>query len=343
MQSELFQTRPRETSQKKLSPLQIAGKSFEISPVFHVYWKFAAERHAIFQRRLSDVWPATVDPILSKYKFTNAYRVLDRTSQYLVGEVILKGEQTPTELFYRTLLFKLFNKIETWELLRRHLGDIRFSEHRFDHLDHVLSDALAKKQRIYSAAYIMPSGGPNGDSKKHRSHLRLLETMMQESVPQRLQAARTMAEGFAILRSYPMLGNFLAYQFVTDLNYSDLTDYSEREFVVAGPGAMDGLKKCFPNMSASDAPTLIRFMCDHQETLQEGLGLQPVTLCGRPLQLIDCQNLFCETDKYARVAYPDIVGISGRTRIKQSFRVTGPLLPPVFPSKWRLEAERIQD
>ena len=127
----------------------------------------------------------------------------------------------------------------------------------------------------------MPSSGPNGDSKKHRSHLRLLETMMQESVPQRLQDARTMADGFAILRSYPMIGNFLAYQFVTDLNYSDLTDYSEREFVVAGPGAMDGLKKCFPGMAASDASTLIRFMCDHQETFQEALGLRPVTLCGK--------------------------------------------------------------
>jgi hypothetical protein len=342
MQSELFQKRPQETPRKKLSPLQIAGKSFQITPVFHAYWKFAAERHTIFQRRLRETWPVTVDPILSKYKFTNAYRVLDRTSQYLVGEVIQKGDQAPVELFYRTLLFKLFNKIETWELLKRQLGEIRFSEYRFDHLDHALSEALARKQRIYSAAYIMPSGGPNGDSKKHRSHLRLLETMMQESAPQRLQDARTMADGFAILRSYPMIGNFLAYQFVTDLNYSDLTDYSEREFVVAGPGAMDGLKKCFPGMAASDASTLIRFMCDHQETFQEALSLRPVTLCGRPLQLIDCQNLFCETDKYARVAYPDIEGISGRTRIKQSFRASGPLLTPVFPSKWRLDLGMIQ-
>jgi hypothetical protein len=139
-----------------------------------------------------------------------------------------------------------------------------------------------------------------------------------------------------------MIGNFLAYQFVTDLNYSDLINYSEREFVVAGPGAMDGLKKCFPNMASSDAPTLIRFMCDHQEKLQQDLGLQPINLCGRRLQLIDCQNLFCETDKYARVAYPNIEGISGRTRIKQSFRTSGPLLSPVFPSKWKLNVELIQ-
>jgi hypothetical protein len=343
MQSQLFQPHAPKALREKLNPLAIAGKSFEITPVFHAYWRFTAERHIIFRRRLRELWPATGDPILTKYKFTNAYRVLDRTSQYLVGQVIQKGDQSPSELFFRIILFKLFNKIETWELLNRHFGEIRFTEYRFELFDHVLLEALARKQRIYSAAYIMPTGGPNGESKKHRSHLRLLETMMLEGVPQKLQAARTMAEGFTILRSYPMIGNFLAYQFVTDLNYSDLTNYSEREFVVAGPGAMDGLKKCFPGMSASDAPTLIRFMCDHQESLQEDLGLEPVNLCGRPLQLIDCQNLFCETDKYARVAFPDIEGISGRTRIKQSFRISGPLLAPVFPLKWELNPEMIQD
>jgi hypothetical protein len=325
-----------------MSPINIAGKSFEITPVFHAYWQFASERHAIFRRRLKELSPVTADPILARFKFTNAYRVLDRTSQYLVREVIRKGDQSPREVFFRILMFKLFNKIETWELLKRHLGEIRYSEYHFKVFDGILLEALLEKQRIYSAAYIMPSGGLNGESKKHRSHLRLLESMISDDVPHKLQGVKTMAEGFAILRSYPMIGNFLAYQFVTDLNYSNLTNFSEREFVVAGPGAMDGLKKCFPHMSTSDAPTLIRFMCDQQEILQQELGLEPVNLCGRPLQLIDCQNLFCETDKYARVAFPDIAGLSGRTRIKQSFKSSGPLLTPVFPLKWNLNSRSIQ-
>lgn len=343
MQAELFETRPQACPKNLPSSVRVANRSFRVSPVFHAYWSFAAERHQIFRRRLEGSWPATNDPILLKYKFTNAFRVLDRTSQYLIGEVIQKGEQAPVEVFYRILLFKLFNKIETWELLRRHLGQMRFADHRFEAIDSVLSEALSRKQRIYSAAYIMPSGGANGDAKKHRSHLRLLEMMIREEVPNKLQDTSSMEEGFRILLAYPMIGNFLAYQFVTDLNYSDLTNYSEAEFVIPGPGALDGLKKCFPDMVPSDAPMLIRFMCDQQEKLQEELGIHPVSLCGRQLQLIDCQNIFCETDKYSRVAYPSIEGISGRTRIKQSFRMTGPLLPPVFPTKWRLDVAKIQD
>jgi hypothetical protein len=52
------------------------------------------------------------------------------------------------------------------------------------------------------------------------------------------------------------------------------------------------------------------------------------------LQLIDCQNLFCEVDKYARVAHPEFVGHTGRTRIKQKF---SPIAEPIgfwYPPKW---------
>ena len=133
-----------------------------------------------------------------------------------------------------------------------------------------------------------------------------------------------------------MIGDFLAYQFITDLNYSMLTDFSEMEFVVPGPGSLDGLKKCFPDMTPLEAASLIRAVCENQSAFQRELGLDPIDLWGRPLQLIDCQNLFCETDKYARIAYPEIPGFSGRTRIKQTFRMTGPITDPVFPTKWNL-------
>jgi hypothetical protein len=75
-------------------------------------------------------------------------------------------------------------------------------------------------------------------------------------------------------------------------------------------------------------------MADYQEEHFARLGLQFNGLRGRSLQLIDCQNLFCEVDKYARVAHPDIQGISGRTRIKQSFRPVAEPIPAWFPPKW---------
>jgi hypothetical protein len=335
MQTELFAS-PSIEHHERPKYAFIGAKTRKITAVFEDYWRFAAERQAVFVRRLNGIFPATTDPIIGKFKFTNAFRILDRTTQFLVQNVIQKGEQSASELFFRILLFKLFNKIETWQLLLDHFGELRFSDYHFEHYDQVLTKALEGGRRIYSAAYIMPSGGPNGESKKHRSHLKLLEMMMLDDVPLKLTSLKSMHAGFELLRSYPMIGSFLAYQFITDLNYSTLTNFSEMEFVVPGPGALDGLKKCFPDMLPPEAALLVRTVCENQEHFQRELGLDPIELWGRPLQLIDCQNLFCETDKYARVAHPEIVGFSGRTRIKQTFRMTGPIAHPVFPDKWQL-------
>ena len=66
---------------------------------------------------------------------------------------------------------------------------------------------------------------------------------------------------------------------------------------------------------------VIRYMADTQDEHFARLGLPFAGLRGRRrLQLIDCQNLFCEVGKYARVAHPEALGISGRTRIKQAYR-----------------------
>jgi hypothetical protein len=77
-------------------------------------------------------------------------------------------------------------------------------------------------------------------------------------------------------------------------------------------------------------------MADHQKEEFARLGLSFQTLWGRPLQLIDCQNLFCEVSKYARMAHPDIKGMNDRIRIKQIFTANSQQIPYWFPPKWGL-------
>jgi thymidylate kinase len=314
------------------------------SPVYDTYWQLAAKRQDVFFRRLRNVPPPwTDDPILLRYKFTNAYRASDRVSQYLIRRVIYAGPQDAENLFFRTLLFKLFNKIETWELLQNAFGVLTFKDFDVDAFDVVLSNAMSRKQTIYSAAYIMPSGGKHGDAKKHRNHLGLLKAMLSDGVPGQLARTQRMRDAFELLLSYPMIGEFLAYQYVTDINYSELTDFSEMEFVVPGPGARDGIRKCFRDLGGLKESDIIRMVADRQEMEFERLGIQFQSLWGRSLQLIDCQNLFCEVDKYARHAHPEVVGITGRTRIKQMFRVTPSPIDYWYPPKWGLNDKIAND
>ncbi|WP_229519204.1 nucleotide kinase domain-containing protein [Massilia rhizosphaerae] len=312
------------------------------SAAFDTYWRFAAERQAVYFRRLKErSGPWTNDPIIGAHKFTNAYRAADRVSQFLIRNVIYRNDLSvkAEEVFFRLILFKIFNKIETWELLESELGEISYKEYSFEKYDAILSKAMSEKHRIYSAAYIMPPGGSAfGHKSKHQNHLRLIELMMKDGLAKKLSKLKRMQPGFELLRNYPTIGDFLAYQFITDVNYSEITDFSEMDFVIPGPGARDGIRKCFIDGAGLNEAEIIRLMVDNQEREFERLGLSFESLFGRRLQLIDCQNLFCEVDKYCRVAHPEIAGLSGRTRIKQKFTPTADPLVPWFPPKWGINS-----
>ena len=325
-----------------LSPHHPEPPAFEtLSParatvVYNTYWRFAAERQEIFFRKVEgQIPPWTDDPIIARHKFTNTYRASDRVSQYLIRNVIYQGDPSVEEVFFRTILFKLFNKIETWELLQEKIGTISYDDFSFQRYDEVLTAAISSKARIYSAAYIMPSGSNAfGHRAKHRNHLSLLDMMMIDGVPERISHAESMKEAFEVLRSYPMIGDFLGYQFVTDLNYSEICGFSEMEFVVPGPGAKDGIHKCFSDLGGLNESEIIRLVTERQDFEFDRMGLRFQRLWGRPLQLIDCQNIFCEVSKYARAAHPDFRGANARSRIKQIYRPSGKPIDLWFPPKW---------
>lgn len=304
--------------------------------VYDTFWYFAAERQAVFFERLKgSPYPWTEDPIMRQYKFTNAYRASDRVSQYLIRNVIYEGGQDPREVFFRTVLFKIFNRIETWEMLEDEFGTVSYADYSFERYDSILTPAIESGRRLFSAAYIMPSGGKRIDRpRKHSRYLELLGWMIEDALPERLGEARNMREAFELLRGYPMIGDFLAYQYVTDLNYGEIMNFDEMEFVMPGPGARNGIRKCFEDLGGLSEVDIIKVVADRQEEEFERLGLEFESLWGRSLQLIDCQNLFCEVDKYARIAHPYAKGVTNRTRIKQSY---SPTLEPVcywYPPKW---------
>ncbi|MGQ3263462.1 nucleotide kinase domain-containing protein [Phenylobacterium sp.] len=307
--------------------------------VYDSYWRFAAERQEMYLRRLrGEPAPWTNNPILRAHRFTNVFRASDRVSQYLIREVQYREDrpQAPMELFFRTILFKIFNRISTWELLERELGPLSWQSSDLNRISTILDDAIARGERVYSAAYIMPPPAL-GHARKHANHLELISKMMNDGLSAAVQRSSSLASVYELLKPYPGLGPFLAFQYAIDLNYSDFLEHGEDDFVVAGPGALDGIAKCFSDVGGRSPNDVIMEMVDRQEAEFERRGLKFGGLFGRRLQPIDCQNLFCEISKYARVAHPEVQGRSGRIRIKQSFSPeTRPLRDPMFPPRWGL-------
>lgn len=314
-----------------------SGKLLPTTPVFDMFWRFAYERQEMFLRRAEGgSFPWTQDPILRTFRFTNPYRASDRVSQYLIRHVIYHGDQSWKEVFFRTILFKFFNRIETWELLSGNVGTISWKSFEIDRLDAVLTEAMKAGRKVYSPAFIIPP--PRlGAQSKHTNHLRLLAKMFKDNLPEQVAEAKSLRAVYLALRKMPSLGEFLAFQNSIDLNYSTALKFSEMDFVVAGPGAKSGIRRAFRDLGGLSEEEVIREVAEAADREFAIRGLMFRTLWGRPLQLVDCQNLFCEIDKYSRAALPAAIEGHGRSRIKQKYRPNLAVqIPQWYPPKWQL-------
>jgi len=306
--------------------------------IYNLYWYFAAERQNIFYKKLQGIEsPWTDDEILKEYKFCNSYRASDRVSQYLIKNIIYNGKQyNYADTFFRIILFKIFNKEVTWEIFCKELGDINLNNFDFEIYSKILNKAKENGEKIYTDAYMSCANKAFGYEKKHENHLALINKMfIDDRIQDKLIKAKDMKEGFEIIKDYPLIGDFMAYQLITDINYSDVVDFSEKTFTVAGPGSERGIKKCFIDLEGMSKEEIIKWMSDNQEEEFKKLGIEFKNLDGRPLQYIDCQNLFCELDKYCRQAVPELK--SNRKKIKKKYSEKKEKIDYMYPPKWNVK------
>jgi len=298
--------------------------------LFDEFWTFAFERQNVFVNKFIGKKPYTENPILKEFKFCNAYRVLDRVSQFLLSSVIQRKNNKSEDAIFRIVLFKIFNLPSTWQALEKEFGEISLSKFDRTKFSKFLTK-LSLIQPLYNSAYISCANKVFGFERKHDNHLALLEKMfVEDKLAIKIMKAKRMKEAFEILVAYTLIGNFMAYQLVTDINYSNAVDWEESEFTIVGPGSKRGIKKVFNQFDSFEEAIFFAF--NNQKKYFEKLGLDFKYIQNRILQPIDIQNLFCEFDKYCRVAHPELK--SNRVKIKIKFVETSLRIDYVLPLKW---------
>lgn len=285
----------------------------------------------------------TQDRVLQREFFCNTFRILDKTSQYIVREVIQKGSQEPTEIVFRVLLFNTFTRIETWEWLDKEIGPLTWQRYCREDYDEAIEEMRENDLKIYTGAFQKP--GPKWEHKETwRNHLSLLETLMVNDLAEKLQKFETMADAYAFIASFPGMGTFNSYQLLLNLSYSSVLNFSGNDFVVPGIGAVSGLKKLFGSSidramkkNPHFQTEVLRWMMETQDEHFRRLGLEfsglgPEKL---PMELADIEHAVCEVDKYARKMHPSIKS-GGRTELRRKFMPSPDPYPPVpiFPDAW---------
>lgn len=214
--------------------------------------------------------------------------------------------------------------------MEENIGPIKFNNFDKTKISYLLSKRKTETA-IYNSAYISCANKAFGFDTKHDNHLALLEKMFfVDKVATKLIACTNMKHAFCMLKNYPLIGKFMAYQLATDIGYCDFIPYKESDFTVAGPGAERGIKKTFDSFNSYEE--VIWFAYKNQEQYFKKLGLDFKYILNHKLQPIDIQNLFCEFDKYCREAHPNLK--SNRTKIKAKYSENKQKIDFVFPTKW---------
>lgn len=293
--------------------------------------KYITERYDIHIKKdvLKLEPPYTTDEVLKTYKFTNIRREHDRTTEWLIENISTNSEISYKDKIYKSIIFRLYNRIETADLI--HLDDIDFftSSYFSDHTEtwidkcRVQFNKARKNYRVTTNAYKV--GGttrgleisyPREKCKPVRVLL-LVNDLIKDDFADKLDECHNQLEAFELIRSIKGIGNFIAYQIYVDLTYIEEFPFSENEFTISGPGCHYGLQMLLKensdtNKIMSDEEILF-WMRDNLESEFNSLDLYwnpqkifiDLEYHDRCFNVMSLENIMCEFQKYVRANDPN--------------------------------------
>ena len=287
----------------------------------YLYWQEERENIRI-QKEVSKLPPPWSDnSILQQYKFCQVFREDDRTTRWLKKH-IREPMRNNSDVLMAVVIFRWFNWIHTGRTLIKH--NLLKSWDRQKAIEEI-----TKQDKWVTGAYIVKS--PNGMDKvtgvaECISHMWERKDYIIDKLEEAIEQDKCSLEYcWKLLRDYPYMGPFMAYEVVTDLRFTYLLSAANDKFTWAnaGPGAMRGLNRLTGR--PLDFCQRSHDWCSEMIALYD-IALQrlPVHITFRndiPYELREIEGGLCEFDKYSRIFKGE-----GRTRSMYKYDETLPLV-----------------
>ena len=257
------------------------------------------ERHRIYCRKEEGLpWPWTEDEILQKYKFTNVFRELDKTTVWMRENLTNPNANKPHALMiYNCAVFRMFGTMEMCEAI----GGWQ-EYHNPEHLKRTARGRLDNKQKVFTGAYIITNQGKK-DPKENIvvdeflfaiwDYRQLLSDVAGRGEIQQMHQNLGKLSGWGG-------GGFMAYELVSDLRYTPVLENATdiNTWANAGPGAKRGLNRVFgrPLKFTSKMHNWNREMIFLLKIVNEEKESFVPTL-----EMREIEHSLCEFDKYQRV------------------------------------------
>lgn len=269
-----------------------------------LYFETAIERHKVYKRRLAGKpRPWSTNPIFNNYRFCNVYRELDKCTIWL-RENWREPYASHPNLAFAMALFRLIN----WPPTLEEIGfPVRWNPEK---ALKAINARIQKEQKVYTGAYLLgggiAKGGDRGSYLVNEVLTPLQKNLIGWSSVDRTSNEQSLCAAWLYFRQHRGIGDFLAYEIVSDLRH---THYLNKAFDIMtwanpGPGALRGLTRLwgydvktrkhdgwvFPKNRANEAM---------QNLLK--LSKQKIPSSMPKWEMREVEHWLCETDKYNRI------------------------------------------
>ena len=270
----------------------------------YCYWQ--TERESIrLQKEVSNLpSPWTDDPILREFKFCQVFREDDRTTRWF-REHIRDPLADDRDVLMATVIFRWFNFINTGRTLIEH--DLLRNWNREKAIEEI-----TKQPKWITGAYIIKT--PNGMDKV-TGVAECISHMWQdrEHLVDKIQETKSLEDVWTLLRDYPYMGPFMAYEVVTDLRHTYLLKDADDVLTWgnAGPGAMRGLNR-LTGRELGYSKRSHDWVGEMRALYKEVQAKLPAHILNRnemSYEMREIEGGLCEFDKYSRILKGE-----GRTR-----------------------------
>lgn len=262
------------------------------------FFDYARERYQILlNRRAGQPPPWTDDPILQKYRFCNVFRQDDTVTIWIKDNLLtpLTASVLEWNLLPVMCAARLINRVETLDALK----DILLEEGWHSVACKAKLRDLRKAGRpLVTGAYMIRT--PHGMDKIDGLDA-ILRPIQRAAKERGFEPTKTLQAQHAAIKQFPFMGDFYAYEVVTDLSYA-IEYFDHYSWASAGPGAVRGLGRVFhgaPKFWVRSERQQPRYNALMEQLLKESHRQWPTDWPCWDMRTVE--HTLCEFDKYERV------------------------------------------
>lgn len=281
-------------------------------------YEFITQRYMIHLKKdvLKETPPWTTDKVLRDFRFTNIRREHDKESKWVIEHIANNPELCYEDKLLNVILFRLYNKHETAELLGMPIPFLEAKDWNPEWYRGLFEAALVEDpKRVFFTGAFYTVGMKNTLKKVTKEDyapiriLKFIRILIDTGLVDTIKACSNQEKVYKKLISYDGIGGFLGYQFYVDMTYIKEFPFSENEFTIAGPGCVRGINYLFKNRDGMTYEECLFWLRDNLDRLFiEKLGKDwdakrvfwDLPEEDRCFNVMSLENCFCELSKYIR-------------------------------------------